>query len=243
MASSSAESLFNARPPRQSRALLAHIRRADPDRYFCSLFAPAEQRQALCLLYAFNHELARAREVTSEPTLALIRLAWWREVVAGAEKKHEIATPLSAALRDGWFERDDLLALIAAREDEDIPDFDRFMNYARGTAGRLARTAGKVLGADSQAVEDLGTAYGISGILRAAPFLARQNRSLLPADGTPEEILIEAARNLLRAKPPRAALAAALPAVYAKRDLGSPFRPRGVSDRLAVLCAAATGRV
>ena len=36
-------------------------------------------------LYAFNHELARAREAVSEPPLALIRLQWWREVVEGPD--------------------------------------------------------------------------------------------------------------------------------------------------------------
>jgi phytoene synthase len=231
-------------PPSSTR--LEAVRRADPDRFFCSLFAPVEKREGLWLLYAFNHELARAREVASEPMLALIRLTWWREVVEGADKAHEIATPLSRALREGVFERADLAALINAREAEAeaaIPDFDSFMNYARGTSGRLARIAGKYLGADSAAVEDLGTAYGVSGILRAAPFLARQGRSLLPADGTSPARLVEAARDLLRARPPRAALPAAMPAVYARRDLGRPYRPRGVTDRLAVLAAAVTGRI
>jgi phytoene synthase len=228
-----------------SSALLLHVRRADPDRFFCSLFAPAQKREFLLLLYAFNHELARAREVASEPTLALIRLAWWREVIEGAEKKHEIATPLSAALRENVFTQDDLAALIEARTAEagEIPDFDSFVNYARGTAGRLARIAGKILGQDSTQVEDLGTAYGISGILRAAPFLARQNRSLLPADGTPEQKLIEAARGLLNATPPQKTRAAWLPAVYAKRDLGKPYRPRGLGDKLAIMRAAFTGRL
>jgi len=228
-----------------SSALLLHVRRADPDRFFCSLFAPPEKREALWLLYAFNHELARAREVASEPTLALIRLAWWREVVEGAEKKHEIATPLSAALREGVFAPADLAALIDARaaEAEEIPDFDSFINYARGTAGRLARIAGKLLGADAQAIEDFGTAYGISGILRAAPFLARQNRSLLPSDCTSAQKLIESARVLLNATPPQKARAAWLPAAYAKRDLGKPYRPRGLGDKLAVLRAAVTGRL
>jgi phytoene synthase len=228
-----------------SSALLLHVRRADPDRFFCSLFAPPEKRHLLLLLYAFNHELARAREVASEPTLALIRLTWWREVVEGTEKKHEIATPLSAALRENVFSPDDLAALIEAREAEagEIADFDSFMNYARGTAGRLARIAGKLLGADSEAIEDLGTAYGISGILRAAPFLLRQNRSLLPTDGTSEAKLIEAARALLNATPPPKTRAAWLPAAYAKRDLGKPYRPRGLGDKLAVLRSALTGRL
>jgi phytoene synthase len=229
-----------------SSDLLLNLRRADPDRFFCTLFAPAEKRERLALLYLFNHELARAREVASEPLLARIRLQWWREVVEGEGKLHEIATPLRAALAGGEFAADDLLALIEAREaeaEEEIADFAAFLAYARGTAGRLARIAGKVLGADSDAVEDLGTAYGIAGILRAAPFVRAQGRSLLPADGTPQAALEAYARGLLRAKAPRAALAAALPAVYARRDLGRPYAARGVGDRLAVLRAAFMGRV
>jgi phytoene synthase len=49
-----------------SSALLEPVRRADPDRFFCSLFAPAEKREALWLLYLYNHELARARQFMIE---------------------------------------------------------------------------------------------------------------------------------------------------------------------------------
>jgi phytoene synthase len=94
---------------------------------------------------------------------------------------------LTQALAAGVFERTDLAGLIDAREMEaepEIPDLDAFVNYARGTAGRLARISGKLLGQDCDAAEALGAAYGISGILRAAPYLAAQGRSLLPADGT-----------------------------------------------------------
>jgi len=229
-----------------SSSLLEHVRRADPDRFFCSLFAPADKREALWLLYAFNHELARAREVTSEPALALIRLTWWREVVEGRVKKHEIATPLSQALSEGVFARADLAKLIDARELEaepEIPDLDSFVKYARGTAGQLARIAGRLLGADSDAAEALGAAYGISGIMRAAPFLAAQGRSLLPADGTAPAEFIAIARGLLREKPPRRIMPAVLPAVFAKRDLAKPYRPRGLGDRLAVITAAISGRI
>ncbi len=229
-----------------SSALIEHVRRADPDRFFCSVFAPQEKREALWLLYAFNNELARAREVASEPMLALIRLTWWREVVEGVEKKHDIATPLSEALAAGIFERVDLARLIDGREMEtepEIPDLDAFMKYVRGTAGLLSRISGKVLGADSDAAEALGTAYGISGVLRAAPYLAAAGRSLLPADGTGTAGIIQAARRLLREEPPRKILPAVLPAVFARRDLGKPYRPRGLADRLAVMKAAMTGRI
>ncbi len=81
--------------------LAALLRQHDPDRFLTALFAPPERRDALLALYAFNHELARAREVASEPTLALIRLQWWREVVGGAVRHHAVATPLSAAIDAG----------------------------------------------------------------------------------------------------------------------------------------------
>ena len=231
-------------PPSSDPSLLSRLRHADPDRFFCTLFAPPDKREGLALLYLVNHELARAREVASEPMLALIRLQWWREVVEGQRKKHDIATPLSHALEAGLFAANDLAGLIEARalETDEIADFPAFLTYARATGGRLARIAGKVLGADSPEVEDLGTAYAISGILRAAPYHARQNRSLLPADGTAPEALAEHARKLLAVRPPRIALAAALPAAFARCDLRRPHE-RDVWDRLAVLRAAVTGRV
>lgn len=226
--------------------LLARLRRVDPDRYFATLFAPAMHRRHLALLYLFNHELARAREVASTPMLALIRLQWWREVVEGQPKTHELATPLAAALADKLLPRDDLLALITSREmeaDDQIPDFASFLGYARGTGGRLARIAGGVLGVDSAEIEDLGTAYAISGIIRAAPVLARQERSLLPADGSSISLLESQARALLASIPPRGAFAAWAPAVFARRDLGKAYAPHGVVDRLAVLWAALKGHV
>lgn len=231
-------------PPSSDPSLLSRLRHADPDRFFCTLFAPAGRREALALLYLFNHELARAREVASEPLLAMIRLQWWREVVEGERKKHEIATPLRDALEGGLFEAADLGALVTAREAEadEIADFPAFLTYARGTGGRLARIAGKLLGVDSPELEDLGTAYAIAGILRAAPYLARQGRTLLPADGTGAEVLADHARRLLAVRAPRQVLAAALPAAFVRRDLARPHE-RDVWDRLAVLRAGLTGRV
>lgn len=232
-------------PPSSDDSLLSRLRHADPDRHFATLFAPAPMREHLALLYLFNHELARAREVASNQMLALIRLQWWREVVQGQRRMHELASPLADALDAGRLPREGLLALIDARAveaDDQIPDLPAFLAYACGTGGRLARLAGKLLGVDSPAIENLGTAYAISGILRSAPYLARQERSLLPADGTPPGILIEKAKSLLAVKPPRGSFAAWAPAAFVRRDLGRPYAPRTFQDRLAVLRAALTGR-
>ena len=231
--------------PSSDDSLLSRLGRADPDRHLATLFAPVWARENLALLYLFNHELARALDVASNPILALIRLQWWREVVQGQRRKHELATPLGEALDAGRLARGELLMLIDTREaevEDRIRDIPAFLSYARGTGGRLARVAGKLLGKDSQAIEDLGTAYAISGILRSASFLAQRERSLLPADGTPPEALMKEAWKLLSARPPRGAFAAWAPAAFVRRDLGRPYAPRGFQDALAVLRAAFIGR-
>ena len=257
-------------------ALLAFVRRHDPDRFLTALFAPPGRRGALLVLYAFNHELARAREVTTEPGLALIRLHWWREVVAGTRRRHEVATPLGAALDAGALHPPDLLAMIDAREAEaepSLPTRAAWEAYVRGAAGTLAVAAGRALGAGTTLLprlSDLGTTYGVAGQLRSVGFFARYGRCLLPEDllaahgfsppgvmanpAAPglRPVLAELAgwgRMLLRrsgGKLPRPVLAAGLPAVLARRDLGrlgTPPGPRGLGDRLAVMAAAAVGRV
>jgi phytoene synthase len=256
--------------------LTALVRQHDPDRFLTALFAPPERRDALLTLYAFNHELARAREVASEPTLALIRLQWWREVVDGALRHHEVATPLSAAIGGGVLQRDDLHALIEAREIEAelaIATFAEWRAYVLAGAGGLAVAAARLLGApEPEAVRPLGAAYGVAGLLRSVTVLAARGRCLLPVDllqeqGLPVEAAIstpdappvravlarlaEEGRALLRqgmaVRPRGSAIAAALPAVLARRDLARWPRlapaPRGFGDKLAVTIAGLRGRV
>ena len=252
--------------------LLDLVRRHDPDRFFTALFAPPDRRDALLALYAFNHELARAREVAHEPPLVLIRLHWWREVVDGAARTHEVATPLAAAIAAGVLPRGELRAMIDAREIEAEPMIATLADwraYLRATAGGVAVAAACCLGAPAPAAaRDLGAAYGAAGVLRAVPALARQGRCLLPADVlaahglSPEAVVAEphgpalaralavlAAEGRAWLRPsrwPRGTIAAVLPAVLARRDLARiprPAGPRGLGDRLAVLAAALMGWV
>lgn len=266
----------NGSAPPQLPDYARALRRHDPDRFLTALFAPAARRDTLMLLYAFNHELARAREVAREPTLALIRLQWWREVVQGAGRQHEVATPLAHALAAGMLHRPDLLAMIEGREietDPSIPTTDAWRDYVHATAGALAVAAGRLLGADaatSARLRLLGSAYGVAGQLRNVGALARQGRCLLPASLlgawglTPDTVI--AAPTDARLAPvrttlaswgrdlldeaggfvPRPVVAAALPAVLARRDLAriaQPPGPRGFGDRAAVTLAAMLGRV
>jgi phytoene synthase len=235
------------------QSYLNALRRADPDRMLATSFAPAAKRPALFLLYAFNHELARAREVASSGPMALIRLHWWREVIDGADRRHPVAVPLRQALAAKIFTQADLLDLIDARaaEAEPIPDLDAFMAYARCTAGALMRIAGIWLGADRtthDSLERLGTGTGIAFMLRAAPALRAFGRDLLPQDGTHLRKLAAIAQAQLATPTPNVALAATLPSILARRDLArldqrTPIHPRGLGDRLAVIKAGLLGRI
>jgi phytoene synthase len=251
----------------------ALVRRADPDRFLTALFAPPGRREALFTLYAFNNELARARESTTQPMLAMIRLQWWREVVEGAARSHEVATPLAALLAEGVVDRAEALALIDARELEldPIETLADWRAYLLKSAGALAVAAGRVLGAPHEPrLRAWGAAYGVAGVLRSVRALARAGDCLLPAEALAAEGLIPEAvtanpdapavqavitalaaegRAFLgeagRARVPAAWRAAALPGVLARRDLRRPgmTAPRGLGDRLAVMLAGATGRI
>ncbi|MCB4822952.1 squalene/phytoene synthase family protein [Roseicella aerolata] len=162
-------------------------------------------------------------------------------------------------------------------EEEGIPTREAFSAYLRGTAGGVAVAAGRLLGAPPSllpALQQAGLAYGLAGVLRSVPALAGQGRCLLPLDAlaeaglTPEAVVQEpgAARPVVAAlaeaglaaqAAPRAALrrlgrspiAAALPAVLARRDLRRLTRgpvaagPRSFGDRLAVTLAGLTARI
>ena len=261
--------------PNPLSAVGAMVRRADPDRFLTALFAPADRREALFTLYAFNNELARGRDAASNPMLALIRLQWWREVVEGAAQAHEVATPLATLLAAGVLDRAELEAVVDAREAEAdvIETLEEWRAMLLAGPGGLAAAAGRLLGAPrSDALRQLGAAYGAAGVLRSVTALASRGRCLLPVATlaehglSPEAVIADPAGLALRpvlaalaqqARPwlatsravPRQAIAAALPAVLARRDLRRLLRrlgdasPRGLGDRLAVASAALTGRI
>ena len=57
------------------------VRRHDWDRYLFTLFAPADVREDLFTILAFNTEIARIPDMVSEPLLGQIRLQWWQDSI------------------------------------------------------------------------------------------------------------------------------------------------------------------
>jgi NADH dehydrogenase [ubiquinone] 1 alpha subcomplex assembly factor 6 len=172
----------------------ALVRHHDRDRFQTALFAPAARREALFALYAFNYEIARARESVTQPTLGRIRLEWWRENIAAAHddgpvRRHPVVEALTAVVREAGLTQAHFERLIEAREsdfDEEPPaDLAGLVDYAEGTSSRLICLALEVLGvrhpSASQAGCHVGIAYALAGMLRALP-LRTAARPIIPAD-------------------------------------------------------------
>ncbi len=223
----------------------ATLRRYDADRWRTTLFAGRETRARLVALYAFNVEIARVRETVSEPVLGQIRLQWWREALAeiaagGPVRKHPIAEVLAAARPDA----ETLTRIVDARErdldDAPFADLAALEMYARATAGDLTRAAFTMSGADAtDDADDIGTAYGLAGLLRALPHFAHRRRAVLPEDVVRQAGLTQEAIHDGKAG---AAIAAAVePVAQRARDLLAAARRRGVPRN--ALAAALPGRL
>lgn len=170
------------------------VRRHDPDRFLTALFAPDRCRESLFALYAFNLEVAKIREVVSEPMLGEIRLQWWREAIGeifeGAPRRHAVVEALAGAVRSADLTRDPFDRLIDARAmdlAEDPPEtLDRLEQYAADTSSILQHLALRVLDVDDDASRDaagkIGVAWALIGLIRAMGFHLRKKRVYLPAE-------------------------------------------------------------
>ncbi len=181
------------------------VRRYDNDRFLTGLFAPPDRREALFAVLAFNLEIAKTREVVTEPLIGQIRLQWWRDAIdeiyqrpepGSSATSHEVVRPLAEAIARHRLGRASFDRLIDAREadlDGTPPaSLAGLEAYAEATGAPLVQLALEVLGladwapdareAAIEAGRAVGTAWAMTGLLRAVPFHARQRRVMLPAD-------------------------------------------------------------
>jgi phytoene synthase len=171
------------------------VRDGDPDRYWASLFAPADKRPHLHALYAFSFEIARVRDSVREAMVGEIRLQWWRDALQGEARGDVRANPVAAALDDTIVRfrlpRQALVDLVDARVfdlyEDLMPSLNDLEGYCGETSSSLVRLAGIVLadGRDPGAADaagHAGVAYAITGLLRAFPWHARKGQVYIPQD-------------------------------------------------------------
>jgi phytoene synthase len=167
------------------------VRTADRDRYIATLFAPAQYRDALYALYAFDVEVAHVRERAREAAPGEIRLQWWREVLQGERHGEAAASPVAASLLS-TIERHRLpvnamLALLDARRfdlyNDPMRTIAELEGYALKTASALIAMAAQILGVDAAAAARwAGKAYTLAEVLASFPKHAARRQLYLPVE-------------------------------------------------------------
>ena len=183
------------RHPTEPATPVELVRRHDHDRFLASLFFPADRRAAVWALLAFNLEVARVREVVSQPIIGQIRLQWWRdaldEIYTGKPpRRHEVVEPLAEAIGHHRLTRTHFDTLIDGREfdlgDEPPASLAALESYLEKTSSRLLYLQLEILGVEApaafEAARHVGIGWGLVGLARALPFHAAHGRLYLPAD-------------------------------------------------------------
>jgi phytoene synthase len=217
----------------------ALVRRVDPDRWLSSRFvADAQARSDVIALYAFDHELARAPRVATNPLMGEIRLTWWREVLDEVfEDRHVRHHPTAQALGDvarrRGLPRGPLEALIDGRYRELDPEpltAADAETLARDTAGRVGTLAAMILDpqTDPEAAALGGATWALARLIGAGK-------------GGGARLDLPMAR-----RDARRLSIAAFPAVLHASLAGPRAKGRKLSDleaRARTTWAAATGRI
>jgi phytoene synthase len=171
------------------------VRRADKDRFFATLFAPAKYRRALFALYAFNAEVARVRELAREPLPGEMRLQFWVDLLENKSRGDTEAHPVASALIDTIVRygiRPHALAdLLEARRfdlyDEPFGTIEELESYAAKTSSVLIELAARILSNGSDPgigplARHAGIAYAVAGLQRAFPLHAARGQLYIPVE-------------------------------------------------------------
>ena len=165
------------------------VRAADKDRFLSALFAPAEHRNALLSLYAFNLEIARVREVAQEALAGEIRLQWWSDALAGRGEGHPVAVALLATITRYQLPPERFQKLLDARRfdlyDEPMRTLADLEAYTEGvSAGLIALAAGILAGGIDTGglTHHAGLAHAIAGLLAAFPIHAARGQLFVPLE-------------------------------------------------------------
>ena len=192
------------------------LEQLDPDLHVAAFFVPPRFRADVQALMALEVELSRIATQVSEPMMAQIRYAWWREQVDAIAGGRPVAAPIAIALASVFTRHklprrmlDDMIDAHARDCDTaPFPSIDAFDAHGAGTLGSLLKLSCRVLGAEDRADQACilaGKAYGGARQLQRFAHWCHHRRLRLPLDrvlaqGLSEEDIFsdEAARGRLQ---------------------------------------------
>lgn len=190
-----------------AKIVMDAVRAADHDRYLTALYAPADKRDALFSLYAFNAEIAGIRDRIHDALPGEVRLQWWRDVIAAggeAGAGHPVAEALNATTARYSLPKlafDNMLeARIFDLYDDPMPSRTDLEGYCGETAAALIQLAAMVLDPVAaprfaELAGRAGCAQAMTGLLLLLPLHHKRGQCFIPADilaaagSSPEEFV------------------------------------------------------
>ncbi|XP_020685838.1 NADH dehydrogenase (ubiquinone) complex I, assembly factor 6 isoform X1 [Dendrobium catenatum] len=163
------------------------VRSYDYHHYLCLLLLPTSMRKAAFAFRAFNVEIARAMDVTSDPSVGLMRLLWWQEAIDKIFAKKLIEQPVARALSavisehkisKQWLKRSVEARINDANKDESyipasIADLEKYAEDTVSTILYLTLQAGGIQStAADHAASHIGKANGLLLLLKSLPYHA-----------------------------------------------------------------------
>ncbi|WP_099867780.1 phytoene/squalene synthase family protein [Pararhizobium haloflavum] len=174
---------------------LTQLRDLDRDRYLACLLAPEAARGPLATLYLFNAEIARLRELVTEPIAGEMRIQWWRDVVTAHSEDGPAGNPLAEALTHVIAAHklpvSTFAAYLDARTfdlyDDPMPDRQTFEGYAGETASALIQLSFLILAPETasrsaHAAGHAGVAQAVAGTLQMMPIHSARGQVYVPGD-------------------------------------------------------------
>lgn len=161
--------------------------------YYSFLFLPPERRRAITALYAYCREVDDVVDECTDPSLARVKLAWWRTQVDqmfDGKPDHPVTRALQPHLQSCSITRERLLAVVDGMEMDldqtrylDWPGLRKYCWHAAGVVGELS--AGVFGYGDPKTLvyaEKLGLAFQMTNIIRDVGDDARRGRIYIPVN-------------------------------------------------------------
>ncbi len=161
--------------------------------YYAFLFLPPERRRAITALYAFCREVDDVVDECNEPSVARMKLAWWRtqiERLYGGHAEHPVMQALLPHIHAYQLTSERLHAIVEGMEMDldqsryfDWPGLRKYCWHAAGVVGELSASIfGYTQPETLVYAEKLGLAFQLTNIIRDVGDDARRGRIYLPVD-------------------------------------------------------------
>jgi 15-cis-phytoene synthase len=159
--------------------------------YYAFLFLPPPRRAAITAFYAFCREVDDVVDEVSDPSIAAVKLQWWRREVSQAfagTPSHPVMQALMPLAKDFGIEEAHLQAVIEGCQTDleqtrflDFPALQRYCHLVAGVVGEVAANIfGSSQPATVQYAHKLGQAMQLTNIIRDVGDDARRGRIYLP---------------------------------------------------------------